>query len=138
MVDAFTNDDSRSHSARFCPVPINYDIDDGILVIQLRGQVTSKDFADYLEASAADERYRTDLPRLVVMADDATFPPSAEIIAHAGRMPARQLAPNVKFACVATSPLAIGISSMFMGNAGLGANYQLFDDVARAREWLRA
>ena len=36
----------------------------------------------------------------------------------------------------ATTPLAIGITSMFMGNAGLGENYQVFDTEAKARLWL--
>ena len=92
----------------------------------------------YLIATISDPRYRGDLPRLVLIDDDAMFPSSAEIISYAARMPSRQLPPNVKFACVARSPLALGIASMFMGNAGLGSNYQTFDDPGKAREWLTA
>lgn len=119
-------------------MPIDYDIDAGILTIRIQGKLTSQEFGGYLVASIADPRYRSDLPRLVLIADDATFPSSAEIIAYAARTPSRQLPSTVKFACVATSPLAMGITSMFMGNAGLGNNYQMFEDAAKAKEWLLA
>jgi hypothetical protein len=119
-------------------VPIDYDIDAGILEIRIRGKLTSQEFGGYLIASVADPRYRIDLQRLVLIADDATFPTSAEIISYAARTPSRHIPSTVRFACVATSPLAIGITSMFMGNAGLGGNYQMFDDVEKAREWLTA
>jgi hypothetical protein len=119
-------------------VPIAYDIDAGILTIRIQGKLTSQEFGAYLIASVADPRYRSDLPRLVLIGDDATFPTSAEIIAYAARTPSRQIPPTVKFACVATTPLAIGITSMFMGNAGLGGNYQMFEDAATAKEWLLA
>src|SRR3954463_10715858 len=123
-------------SRTFVRVPIDYDIDEGVLTIRILGKVTSQEFSAYLVASLADPRYRGDLPRLVLIDDDATFPSSAEIISHAGRMPSRQLAPTVKFACVTRSALATGITSMFMGNAGLGDNYQMFDDPAKAKDWL--
>ena len=118
-------------------MPIDYDIDAGILEIRITGRLTSQEFGAYLIASIADARYRGDLQRLVLIADDATFPTSAEIISYAARTPSRQIPSTVKFACVATSPLAIGITSMFMGNAGLGASYQMFEDAAKAREWLQ-
>ena len=119
-------------------MPIDYDIDAGILEIRIRGKLTSQEFGGYLIASIADPRYRSDLQRLILIADDATFPSSAEIISYAARTPSRHIPPTVKFACVTLSPLAIGITSMFMGNAGLGASYQMFDDVEKAKEWLAA
>lgn len=119
-------------------MPIAYDITAGILTIRIRGKLTSQEFGGYLIASIADPRYRSDLPRLILIAADATFPTSAEIIAYAARTPSRQIPPTVKFACVATTPLAIGITSMFMGNAGLGDSYQMFEDSATAKEWLLA
>ena len=119
-------------------MPIDYDIDDEVLVIRISGKLTSQEFLGYLAATLDDPRYRPDLSRLVLIADDATFPSSPEIITAAGRATGRQIGPNVRFACVANTPLAIGITSMFMGNAGLGGNYQLFDDPVKAREWLRA
>ena len=113
-------------------MPIHYKVNAGILEVKLFGKVTTNEFVEYLAATA---EYR-ELPRLLLLADDVGFPPSQEIIAYAGRTPARQLAQNVRFACVARSPLAIGITSMFMGNAGLGNNYRLFDNEADARAWL--
>jgi ArsR family transcriptional regulator len=104
-------------------MPIDYEIESGIIEVHMHGKVTSQEFARYLNATAEDPRYRSDLRRLITIADDATFPPSAEIIQYATKMPARQLAPTVRFACVGRSPLAAGIASMFMGNAGLGDNY---------------
>src|SRR3954468_129663 len=117
-------------------MPIDYEIEAGILVIRLHGFVSTPEFLGYLAASADDTRYRSDLPRLIVIADDATFPPSQEIVAGAGKPPSRKLPPNVRFAAVAKTPLTIGITSMFMGNAGLGENYQVFDSEAKARLWL--
>lgn len=118
-------------------MPIDYDIDDGVLVVHLHGQVTTPEFTSYLAKSEQDPRYSRDMHRLVVLGDDATFPSSQEIIQHAARTPQRKLGPGVRFACVARTPLTIGIASMFMGNAGLGDNYQLFDEEMAAREWLR-
>jgi hypothetical protein len=119
-------------------VPIHYDIEDGVIVVRMHGRVTSQEFAAYLGDTATDPRYRADLPRLITLEDDATFPPSAEIIQFAAQTPQRKLGPNVRFACVARTPLAIGLASMFMGNAGLGDNYQVFADEITAREWIRS
>jgi hypothetical protein len=113
-------------------MPIDHEIEAGILKVSLHGQVTTGEFAGYL-AAIAELR---DLPRLVLLSDDVTFPSSQEIIAAAARMPSRQLSPKIRFACVARSPLAIGITSMFMGNAGLGNNYQVFEEESEARAWL--
>jgi hypothetical protein len=117
-------------------MPIAYDIEDNLIVVRFHGPVTSQDFAGYLSATDRDPRYRTDLSRLVLMDHDAQFPASNEIIQYAARTPQRKLAPDVRFACVANTPLSKGIASMFMGNAGLGDNYQLFDEVTAARKWL--
>jgi hypothetical protein len=118
-------------------MPIDYDIEPGLIAVRIHGQLTTEEFEEYLAETERDDRYHPELPRLVILTDDATFPPSAEIIKSAARMPDRGMGPNIRFACVATAPLAIGIASMFMGNAGLGANYRLFEDVEQAREWLR-
>ena len=64
------------------------------------------------------------------------FPPSREIIEFAGKTPQRMLPVGVRFACVARTPLTIGIASMYMGHAGLGESYQVFSDEQLAREWL--
>ena len=117
-------------------MPIDYDIDAGVIVVRIHGQVTSAEFAQYLADSAADPRYRSELPRLVLFGDDVTFPPSREIIDAAGKTPQRMLPPGVRFACVARTPLTIGIASMYMGHAGLGDSYQVFGDEKSAREWL--
>lgn len=117
-------------------MPIQYEIEGGVIVVEMRGRITTQEFVSYLTETASDPRYRTDLSRLVLIRDAATFPTSSEIVAAAGQMPSRGLPANVRFACVATSPLAVGIASMFMGNAGLSSNYQLFDDEASARDWL--
>jgi hypothetical protein len=119
-------------------VPIDYDIDDGVIVVRMHGRVTSQEFAAYLAETATDPRYRAELPRLVTLEEGATFPPSAEIIQFAAKTPQRKLGPAVRFACVARTPLAIGLASMFMGNAGLGDNYQLFSDEITARAWLKS
>jgi hypothetical protein len=113
-------------------MPIDHEVEAGILKVRMHGAVTTSEFAGYL-AATADQR---ELSRLLILSDDVSFPSSPEIIAYAGKTPMRQLSPNVRFACVARSPLAIGITSMFMGNAGLGSNYQLFDDESQARAWL--
>jgi hypothetical protein len=73
---------------------------------------------------------------MVIIADDVRFPASATIIEFAAKTPMRQLDPNVRFACVARTPLGIGISSMFMGHAGLGDNYHVFAREEDARAWL--
>jgi len=117
-------------------MPIQYEIEPGVLVVEFRGQVTSEEFVTYLSTSATDPRYRRDLARLVLIRDAASFPSSTEIVAAAGQVHTRGLPADVRFACVATSPLAIGIASMFMGNAGLTNNYQLFEDEGAARTWL--
>jgi hypothetical protein len=117
-------------------MPIQYEIEQGVLVVELHGRITSEEFVRYLTTSATDPRYRCDLSRLVLIRDAASFPSSTEIVAAAGQLQARGLPANVRFACVATSPLAIGIASMFMGNAGLTNNFQLFDDEGAARTWL--
>jgi len=114
-------------------MPIHYEIKAGILEVNLFGMVSTSEFAEYLAATNAHR----ELSRLCLLADDVTFPSSQEIIAYAGQTPSRRLSPAVRFACVARSPLAIGITSMFMGNAGLGNNYRLFDDEAKARAWLQ-
>jgi hypothetical protein len=117
-------------------MPIDYEIEPAVLVIRLRGQVSSADFTAYIAASAADPRYRSGMHRLILIDDDASFPPSREIIAGAARMPSRELPRDVRIAAVTRSPLSLGITSMFMGNAGLGSNYQTFETEAEAREWL--
>ncbi len=121
-----------------CPadMAIDFDITGGVIVLRVHGVLSREEGAAYLSASEHDPRYRPDMPRLIVIADDTTFPSSAEIIHLAGQMPQRKLGPGVRLACVARTPLAIGIAAMFMGNAGLGDNYQLFDDETTAREWL--
>ena len=115
---------------------IEYDIDDGVIVVRMHGSVTGAEFSSYLADTLADPRYRSGLPRLVLLDDDVTFPPSREIIEFAGRTPQRMIPAGVRFACVARTPLTIGIASMYMGHAGLGDNYQIFDDESAAREWL--
>jgi hypothetical protein len=117
-------------------LPIQYEIADGIIVVTMSGQVTSAEFAGYLTATSTDPQYRSDLPRLVILSDDVAFPPSREIIQYASKTPERMLGPDIRFACVARTPLAVGIASMFMGHAGLGNNYQVFDNESAAREWL--
>jgi hypothetical protein len=119
-------------------MPIDYDIDAGVIVVRMHGQVASAEFASYLAVSSADPRYRSDMPRLVVIDDDTSFPPSREIIEFAGKSSQRMLTPDVRFACVARTPLAVGIASMYMGHAGLGDKYQVFADEQSAREWLAA
>jgi hypothetical protein len=119
-------------------MPIQYEIERDVLVVEMRGQITLQEFATYLSETSRDPRYRTDLSRLVLIREAATFPASSEIVAIAGQMPSRGLPANVRFACVATSLLAVGIASMFMGNAGLSNNYQLFSDEKTARAWLEA
>ena len=117
-------------------MPIDYEIEPEILVIRLHGHVSSADFTAYIAASAGDPRYRPDLSRLILIDEDASFPPSREVIAGAARMPSRELPRDVRIAAVTRSPLTLGITSMFMGNAGLGSNYQTFEGEAEAREWL--
>jgi hypothetical protein len=104
----------------------------------VHGALSRQDGVAYFSASEEDPRYHPNLPRLIVIADDTAFPPSVEIIHLANLMPQRKLGPQVRLACVARTPLTIGMASMFMGNAGLGDNYQLFENEARAREWLSA
>jgi hypothetical protein len=72
----------------------------------------------------------------VLIDPDARFPASTEIMAAARETPRRSLPPNIRFACVATSPFAVGIASMFMGHAGLTENFQIFDNSFDARRWL--
>ena len=72
-------------------MPIDYEIEPEVLVIRLHGHVSSADFSAYIAASAADPRYRPELRRLILIDDDASFPPSREIIAGAARMPSREL-----------------------------------------------
>ena len=117
-------------------MPVDFEVQPDMIVVRMHGAVTSQEFAHYLSATGEDPRYRADLSRLVVIDDDATFPPSAEIIQQAGRVTARKLGPDVRFACVGTSPLAMGIASMFMGNAGLSDNYRMFETEKEARAWL--
>src|SRR4051812_13260865 len=117
-------------------MPIAYQIQSELIVVRMYGQVSTEQFAGYLTDLENDARYSADLPRLILFADDVAFPPSQDIIAYAGKTPRRQLSAAVRFACVARSPLAVGITSMFMGHAGLGNNYQLFDDEADAWAWL--
>jgi hypothetical protein len=119
-------------------MPIDYEIDADIITVRMHGRVTSPEFANYLSASAADPRYRAELPRLVILDDGVEFPPSREIIEFATKTPERMMGAGVRFACVARTPLAIGIASMFMGHAGLGDNYHVFEDEETARQWLRS
>ena len=118
-------------------MPVDYHIDSGTLVVNMHGTVTSQEFATYLTDTARDPRYLPTMDRLVIISRDAVFPPSNEIIRYAARTPERKLGPRVRFACVAETPLGIGISSMFMGHAGLGDNYQVFRSEQDARDWLR-
>jgi hypothetical protein len=115
---------------------MEYDVDGDVLVIRLHGRVTAIEFSKYISDTAQDPRYRPDLSRLILISDDATFPSSATIIQFAAKTAERALGTNVRFACVARTPLAIGISSMFMGNAGLSDSYQVFDCPIKARAWL--
>ena len=119
-------------------MPIDYDIEDGVIRVRMHGRVTSAEFASYLSATATDPRYRAELPRLVILDDGVDFPPSREIIDYASKTPERMMGSGVRFACVARTPLAIGIASMFMGHAGLGDNYHVFEDEELARQWLRS
>lgn len=118
-------------------MPIDYDIDDGVIVVRLHGRVTGQEFSDYLAKTEKDPRYSRDFPRLAIISTDATFPPSPEIIQQAAKTPQRQIPAHVRFGVVAITPLTMGIASMFMGNAGLGSNFQLFDDEAKAKAWVK-
>lgn len=117
-------------------MPIKYDIDDGLIVVLIDGAVTPEDFYEYIAASGADPRYHPDMPRLIEIADDASFPSSMEIIAGAAKTSDRMRMSQARFAYVARAPIARGIASMFMGNAGLGERFQIFESVADARKWL--
>ena len=117
-------------------MPIKYDIDDGLIVVLIHGAVTPEDFYGYIAASGADPRYDADMSRVIEIADDATFPSSIEIIAGAAKTSDRTRMSRARFAYVARTPIAKGIASMFMGNAGLGERFQIFESVAEAKAWL--
>ena len=115
---------------------VHHRFEEGILVVSLEGQVKTEEFASYLRDSQADERFRPEMPRLVILQPGAIFPASPEIIGQARDVARRAMAANARFACVASTPIGIGIASMFMGNAGLSNNYQIFTNESDAMDWL--
>jgi hypothetical protein len=117
-------------------MPVNYSIDSGVIVVEMKGRVTASEFLAYLQGTDADPAYRPGMPRLVLIDPEVDFPSSPEIVAQARNVSQRALPKDVRFACVATSPLAIGIASMFMGNAGLSENYRIFFGIDDARRWV--
>ena len=119
-------------------MPITFDIDEaaGIVVMTMKGAITRDDMIGYFTAVAADPRFRDTMGRLV-FSDEATgYPPSAEVSELVTLMRRRTAANPPRYALVVTTPLAIGMANMFMGQSGLGSRYEIFADPETARAWL--
>lgn len=119
-------------------MPMTYEIDEaaGIVTLTMTGTVTRDDMIGYFGALAVDPRFRDTMGRLV-FADGATaYPPSSEVAELVDRMRRRTAANPPRYAVVASSPLAIGMANMFMGQSGLGSRYEIFSDPEAARTWL--
>jgi hypothetical protein len=119
-------------------VPLTYEIDEraGLITLTLSGEIVAADIAGYVAASRRDPRFRPGLNRLVVSDGVTGFPNLAgvrEITRRTGTTPAE---PPHRIAAVATGPLDRGMIAMFFGRWGLGDRYELFESVAKAREWL--
>jgi hypothetical protein len=74
---------------------------------------------------------------LSVATEVEAFPTSAEVSAIAIRMTERS-APEARFAVVADTPLATGMTSMLFGLAGMLDRVRVFPDRTTAVRWLLA
>jgi hypothetical protein len=118
-------------------MPIAYDIDPkaGLLTVFFEGNVTVAELDDYFERSRQDPRFTTTLLRLIVASDLTSFPraddlwPRSEVVRD-------RVETRPRFAVVATTPLAIGLASMFSGLVGLTEYVELFADRESAVRWL--
>src|SRR5512140_136828 len=108
----------------------------GIIKMTISGDVTVKDFTDYLDATANDPAYQPELHRLVVVRSVASFPKSAEMQAVGSRLRPRHTGTSSRIAVVIDTPLGRGMIAMLTGNAGLSSRYRIFDDVTSATLWL--
>lgn len=118
---------------------IAYDIDAGagIVVVTMSGRVTKDEVLSYIDATKKDPRFRPDLHRLSLATDVEAFPPSSEIRGIAIQMSERSAA-GARFAVVADTPLAIGMTNMLFGLAGMLDRVRTFPDRTSAVRWLLA
>lgn len=119
-------------------MPIAYDIDPkvGLLTVTFEGNVTVAELDDYFRRSRQDPLFTTSLPRLFLTSGLTSFPRADELMARSLVVRDRVENTRPRFAVVATTPLAIGLASMFAGIVGLTEYVELFADRETAVRWL--
>ena len=119
-------------------MPIAYDIDPkvGLLTLVFEGNVTVAELDDYFHRSKLDPRFTNTLLRLIVASNLTSFPRADELMPRGAVVRDRVENTTPRFAVVATTPLAIGLASMFAGIVGLTDYVELFADRETAVRWL--
>lgn len=119
-------------------MPITYDIDPraGLLTVTFAGDVTVAELDDYFQRSRQDPRFCTTLRRLFLTSEVTAFPRADELMPRGAVVRDRVENTRPRFAVVATTPLAIGLTSMFAGIVGLTEYVELFADRESAVRWL--
>lgn len=119
-------------------MPITYDIDPkvGLLTVVFEGNVTVAELDDYFQRSKLDPRFTNTLLRLIVASNLTSFPRADELMPRSVVVRDRVENTRPRFAVVATTPLAIGLASMFAGLVGLTEYVEQFADRESAVRWL--
>ncbi len=117
------------------PIEYEIDLDLNLATVSLYGAVTLDEFKSYFAAADRDPRFHGDLRRLVVT-DVTAFPAAKEIEQLTPIVRRRDAVATSRVAVVASTPLAIGLTSMFFGVVGLGDSVEIFPCRVSATAWL--